>query len=76
MTKITHWCPLCGTDDLEFDAMAVWNFKKQDFVVEVVGDRVWCSECLEDVYYMHGTPDQQKEARDKLLSEREKEWVQ
>lgn len=72
--KIVHWCPLCGNQELEFDAMATWDFEKQEFVVADVGDRVWCSECLEDVFYMNGTPEHQKEAREQLLSQREAEW--
>lgn len=63
---IKYWCDNCGNDNLEFDAVLSWNYTKQEFEIECVGDRVWCGECVQDGYYSQGSADQQARERERL----------
>jgi hypothetical protein len=37
-------CAECGSEDLQFDANAVWNVKLQEYQFELCSD-AWCNSC-------------------------------
>ena len=45
MTKITHRCPSCGSDDVCAEASAKWDNDKQEWIMSDVHDMITCQEC-------------------------------
>lgn len=48
--KHTYYCPLCGCDDILFEARAYWDQKKQrwDYFMDR-GTDAWCGGCDEEI---------------------------
>lgn len=38
-------CPNCGSDDVQFDAVAAWNADTQQFELVTEFDHAWCNSC-------------------------------
>jgi len=45
MKKITYQCSKCFSDDILFDAWAVWNEDKQCFELHTQFDDAHCNQC-------------------------------
>lgn len=46
---IVYRCASCGSDDLQFDALARWDARTQSFeMVSVTDAQVGCNECSTD----------------------------
>lgn len=45
--RVELTCPVCGSDQILFDAWARWDDKAQDFVLDEVYTeyQAWCSPC-------------------------------
>lgn len=47
---ITYICPLCGSDNLSFDAAAEWYPTLQQFEVRTTYDSTTCESCGEEIH--------------------------
>ena len=45
MKKITKVCDKCGSEDVYFDAIAKWDYRKQDWVLGEDMWSPWCEHC-------------------------------
>tara|TARA_R110000851_G_scaffold158631_5_gene301688 strand:+ start:1062 stop:1244 length:183 start_codon:yes stop_codon:yes gene_type:complete len=45
MKKITKVCDKCGSEEVYFNAIATWDYRKQDWVLGEDLHRPWCERC-------------------------------
>ena len=45
MKKITKVCDKCGSEDVYYDALAKWDYRKQDWVLGEDFWSPWCEQC-------------------------------
>jgi|TARA_R110000751_G_scaffold64145_1_gene131855 hypothetical protein len=49
MKKITKVCDECGSEDVYFNAIAMWDYQKQDWVLGEDLHRPWCEHCDKEI---------------------------
>jgi hypothetical protein len=43
--KIDIVCDNCGSHEIVQDAIAVWSFEKQEYLLDCVTGQWWCNDC-------------------------------
>jgi rRNA maturation endonuclease Nob1 len=51
MTKVSYFCPVCGSDEINIDAHAFWSFADQEFKLEEAYPEELgsCNDCGESI---------------------------
>lgn len=49
MKKVKEVCDVCGSENIVFDATALWDTDEQKFVLAYISDGCWCNECDDKV---------------------------
>ena len=43
--KIKKVCSDCGSTDVKLDAWAIWDYEKQEWILDDVFPNSWCEAC-------------------------------
>ena len=49
MKMITKVCDQCGGEDVYFNVIATWDYRKQDWVIGEDMHRPWCGDCHKEI---------------------------
>jgi hypothetical protein len=70
MKKITKVCDECGSEDVYFDAIAKWDYRKQDWVLGEDMHRPWCEQCDAEIMIEDKEDAEEEQVLKRLRSKR------